>query len=223
MAQPGGQAPQQERLSTQLIGGERGYPRDRFRHPGRRIRDRSLGRGIEQGSEHAQGCDPVADDMMQPDQQPAAASGEPGQQPHLPQRTRQVQRILVQLCASSHQCCLIARLGDRPGTDMPPDVEILIIDPDGRTQARPRPVQYLAQPGSQVQPPFDDRPQHVQARLARRGGQRAPVEDDQRGDVHRHAAFLNPQVAHVQRAEPVQMSSRHACLLNPWASRVTNE
>ena len=186
-------------VGEQLPGGGGGRWPPRWCRRGRRGRG-----GVQQGAHQRDGGDAVGDRVMQADEQADGAVGEPGQQPQFPQRARPVQRRLVQLRAHRQQGRLIARRGDRAGAHMLGDAEVGVIGPHRRPQAAAWPYQDLAQARSLIQAPFHHRPHLLQLQPAARITQRRPLNAGQRGDMHGHAVLFGPQVAHIERAQPLQ-------------------
>ena len=148
--------------------------------------------------------------MMQPDKHPDVSIGQAGQEPHLPERARSVQQRFVQFRAQAEQGRLIPGRRDRASPDVLPDIESGGVRPGGRAQAGAPRDEHLAQPGGEMEAPLYTPLHDVHPQVPGLIEKRRAFQDDQRRDVHRQAALLDAQIAHVQRRQPVWAAGRPA-------------
>lgn len=179
-------------------------------YPGWRRRGLLIGTSVEQRADHRDSGDSIGDDVMQPDEHPDVAVGQAGQEPHLPERARPVQRPFVQFRAQAEQGRLIPGRRDRASPDVLADIEPGGVRPGGRAQAGARRDEHLAQPGREMEAPLHVGPHDVHPQVPGPIEKRRAFQDDQRRDVHRQAAILDAQIAHVQRRQAVWSAARPA-------------
>ncbi len=146
----------------------------------RRRRGRSIGRRgfpghvpVEQGAEQRHPADAVGDDVVHLQEHPDPTAREPGQEPHLPRGTREVEPPAPQLL---HHLDELYRAGRRRQVDdvhVPGEVDGGRVHPHRWAQQAGRHLEHLAEPGHAVQPPAHRLPRGIDAEPAVRV-ERAP-------------------------------------------------
>ena len=112
------------------------------------------------------------------------------QQPELPQRSRSIERRLVELGGLPEKSTLVTRRGNGLGPDVASDIEVTGVDPHRRSESGARLMEHLSEPGHQVQATFHMSPDVLQPQPAGRRRGAARREQGKPGGVHRRPAVL---------------------------------
>ena len=163
---PGG--PQPAELITQQRGRRR------------RRRGRSIGRTgfpgrlpVEQCAEQRHPPDAVGDDVVHLQEHPDPAAREPGQEPHLPRGTREVEPPAPQLLHRLDELCGVGLRRQGHDVHVPGEVDGGCVHPHRWPQQARRHVEHLAEPGHAVQPPAHRPPRGLDVEPAVRVDQAA--------------------------------------------------
>ena len=133
------------------------------------------------------------------------SSGEPVDDPHLPERLRAVEALREGPGREGPELLLVAGGGQGGVADVVVEVEVRVVDPDRAALVERDEPQLLAEAGDEVQPRFEVVAELVEVR-------RRAVEDHRRGDVHVGSVALQVEEGRVEAGQAIET---HAYIFSP--------
>jgi len=173
------------------------------RLPRHRVRDRDVGREVEQDGGDVDTGDAVDEGVMGLLDEGDVAALQAFDEPQLPQGPAPVEQLGLEPLEQGEELGPVAGAGERRQAHVVGDVEAIVVDPDRVPGVQRHVLQPLTEPWDAMQPRRDEIADRADPESSFGGEERLALEDGQRADVHRGLEALEVQEAGVERAQPV--------------------